>query len=69
MKSLSKAESLIVGEFKVFEMTSPAVDGTKPFISGPLYTDLIEENLSTSIRIAREIKLKVQKEHLNKIAL
>lgn len=43
-------------EFKVFEISARIVAGTNLFISGSPYADLIEDNLSTGRRIAREIK-------------
>jgi len=44
-------------EFKVFEVSSRIVAGTNLFISGSPYSDLIEPNLSTGRRIAREIRI------------
>ncbi|MCJ7445186.1 MAG: formate--phosphoribosylaminoimidazolecarboxamide ligase [Methanotrichaceae archaeon] len=44
-------------EFKVFEISARIVAGTNLFISGSPYSDLIERNLSTGRRIAKEIKM------------
>jgi 5-formaminoimidazole-4-carboxamide-1-(beta)-D-ribofuranosyl 5'-monophosphate synthetase len=44
-------------EFKVFEISARIVAGTNPYIGGSPYTELIEPDLSTGRRIAREIKL------------
>ncbi|MFO7791631.1 MAG: DUF1297 domain-containing protein [Candidatus Saliniplasma sp.] len=55
-------------DLKVFEILSRIVAGTKPFISGSPYADLIEENLSTGRRISQEIKLGIEKKALDKIA-
>ncbi len=54
-------------EFKVFEISSRIVAGTNPFISGSPYADLMEENLSTGRRIAKEIKLAIEKDKMDKI--
>jgi len=43
-------------EFKVFEISSRIVAGSNPFISGSPYSDLVEPNMSTGRRIAREIR-------------
>ena len=43
-------------EFKVFEVSTRIVAGTNLFISGSPYSDLIEPQLSTGRRIAREVK-------------
>ncbi len=54
-------------DFKVFEISSRIVAGTNPFISGSPYADLMEENLSTGRRIAREIKLAIETDKMEKI--
>ncbi len=54
-------------EFKVFEISSRIVAGTNPFISGSPYADLMEENLSTGRRIAREIKIAIETDNMDKI--
>ncbi len=54
-------------DFKVFEISSRIVAGTNPFISGSPYSELMEKDLSTGRRIAREIKLGKKKEELHKI--
>ncbi|MEM2979361.1 MAG: DUF1297 domain-containing protein, partial [Methanomassiliicoccales archaeon] len=54
-------------EFKVFEVSSRIVAGTNPFISGSPYSDLIEPEMSTGRRIAREIKIAKQKNLLHAI--
>ena len=43
-------------EFYVFEISARIVAGTNIFISGSPYSDLVEEEMSTGRRIAREIK-------------
>ncbi len=54
-------------DFKVFEISSRIVAGTNPFISGSPYSDLIEPNLSTGRRIAKEIKYAVEEDEMNKV--
>ncbi len=44
-------------DFKVFEISARIVAGTNPYISGGMYLDMIEPDLSTGRRIAQEIKL------------
>ncbi|RLF70781.1 MAG: 5-formaminoimidazole-4-carboxamide-1-(beta)-D-ribofuranosyl 5'-monophosphate synthetase [Thermoplasmata archaeon] len=44
-------------EIVVFEISARIVAGTNLFIKGSPYSDLLEENMSTGRRIAREIKL------------
>ena len=51
----------------MFEISSRIVAGTNPFISGSPYSDLMEENISMGKRIAREIKLGIEKNELDKI--
>lgn len=43
-------------EFKVFEISARIVAGTNPFINGSPYSEMIEPNLSTGIRISQEIQ-------------
>jgi len=43
-------------DFVVFEISARIVAGTNPFIGGSPYAELIEPDLSTGIRIAREIR-------------
>lgn len=54
-------------EIKVFEISARIVAGTNLYISGSPYADLMEENLSTGRRIAREIKIAAQTNQLDKI--
>lgn len=54
-------------EFKVFEISSRIVAGTNLFISGSPYSALIENDLSTGRRIAREIKMANEMKKLNEI--
>ncbi len=44
-------------EFKVFEISTRIVAGTNLFVSGSPYSDMVEKNMSTGRRIAREIKM------------
>lgn len=62
-------ESIVMDnlEFRVFEISTRIVAGTNLFISGSPYSDLVEDNLSTGRRIAREIKLGVAKNLLTEI--
>jgi 5-formaminoimidazole-4-carboxamide-1-(beta)-D-ribofuranosyl 5'-monophosphate synthetase len=43
-------------EFYVFEISARIVAGTNLFVSGSPYSDLVEKDMSTGRRIAREIK-------------
>ncbi len=54
-------------QFKVFEISSRIVAGSNPFVSGSPYSDLIEPGMSTGRRIAREIRLGLEKDLLDKI--
>jgi len=54
-------------EIKVFEISARIVAGTNIYISGSPYADLIEENMSTGRRIAREIKNAIELDMLDKI--
>ncbi len=44
-------------EFVVFEISARIVAGTNPFIGGSAYSEMIEPNLSTGVRIGQEIKM------------
>lgn len=54
-------------ELKVFEISARIVAGTNLYISGSPYSDLVEENLSTGRRIAREIKIANKEDLLESI--
>jgi len=54
-------------EFKVFEISARIVAGTNLFNSGSPYADLLEENMSTGRRIAREIKNAMKMDLMNEI--
>ncbi|WNY25390.1 formate--phosphoribosylaminoimidazolecarboxamide ligase [Methanolapillus millepedarum] len=54
-------------EIKVFEISARIVAGTNLYVSGSPYSDLVEENLSTGRRIAREIKNAVKLNKLDEI--
>ncbi len=54
-------------DFKVFEISSRIVAGTNPFISGSPYSDLIEPDLSTGRRIAKEIKMALERDQTDKV--
>lgn len=54
-------------QFKVFEISSRIVAGSNPFVSGSPYSDLIEAGMSTGRRIAREIRMGVERDMLHKI--
>lgn len=43
------------------------VADTNTFISDSSYSDLMEENLSTGRKVVREIKLRIDKDELDKI--
>lgn len=54
--------------FYVFEISARIVAGTNPYINGSPYTDLrYNEPMSSGRRIAREIKLAIQNNQLEKI--
>tara|TARA_Y100000310_G_scaffold324595_1_gene386628 strand:+ start:105 stop:1121 length:1017 start_codon:yes stop_codon:yes gene_type:complete len=56
------------GEIITFEISARIVAGTNPYINGSPYTDLTyNEPMSTGRRIAREIKMAIQKGQLSKI--
>ncbi|MBO4302011.1 formate--phosphoribosylaminoimidazolecarboxamide ligase [Methanosarcinaceae archaeon] len=54
-------------EIKVFEISARIVAGTNIYISGSPYADLMEENMSTGRRIAREIKNAIELNKLDEI--
>jgi len=55
-------------EFYVFEISARIVAGTNPYINGSPYTDLrYNEPMSTGRRIAREIKLAIEQDKLERI--
>ncbi len=55
-------------DFFVFEISARIVAGTNPFINGSPYTDLrYSEPMSTGRRIAREIKMAIKENKLDKI--
>ncbi|MGB9635927.1 MAG: formate--phosphoribosylaminoimidazolecarboxamide ligase [Thermoplasmata archaeon] len=54
-------------EIKVFEISARIVAGTNVAIAGSPYSELIEPGLSTGRRIAKEIKLAIQKNALHEI--
>ena len=54
-------------EFKVFEISARIVAGTNPYIFGSPYSELIQPDMSTGRRIAREIKYAAKKDILDKI--
>ncbi|MEM0449074.1 MAG: formate--phosphoribosylaminoimidazolecarboxamide ligase [Methanomassiliicoccales archaeon] len=62
-------ESIVTDQlqFKVFEISSRIVAGSNPFVSGSPYSDLIEPGMSTGRRIAREIRLGLERDMLHKI--
>lgn len=55
-------------EFFVFEISARIVAGTNPYIKGSPYTDLrYDEPMSTGRRVAREIKLAIEQDQLDKV--
>ncbi|HLB71519.1 MAG: formate--phosphoribosylaminoimidazolecarboxamide ligase [Candidatus Methanoperedens sp.] len=54
-------------ELKVFEISARIVAGTNLYISGSPYSDLVEENLSTGRRIAKEIRMAKQMDLLPEV--
>jgi 5-formaminoimidazole-4-carboxamide-1-(beta)-D-ribofuranosyl 5'-monophosphate synthetase len=54
-------------EFKVFEISSRIVAGTNLFVRGSAYSDLVEEDMSTGRRIARELKMALESERLPEV--
>jgi len=56
------------GEIITFEISARIVAGTNPYINGSPYTDITyDEPMSTGRRIAREIKIAIEKGQLSKI--
>ena len=57
-------------EFLVFEISARIVAGSNPYIAGSPYTALrYEEPMSTGRRVAREIKLAIKSNQLDKVLL
>ncbi|MFQ6107789.1 MAG: formate--phosphoribosylaminoimidazolecarboxamide ligase [Thermoplasmata archaeon] len=54
-------------EIKVFEVSSRIVAGTNLFTSGSPYSDYVEEDMSTGRRIARELKVALERERLSEV--
>jgi 5-formaminoimidazole-4-carboxamide-1-(beta)-D-ribofuranosyl 5'-monophosphate synthetase len=55
-------------EFYVFEISARIVAGTNPYINGSPYTDLrYNEPMSTGRRIARDIKIAIEDNKLDKV--
>ncbi|MCK4443244.1 MAG: DUF1297 domain-containing protein, partial [Thermoplasmata archaeon] len=54
-------------EFKVFEISARIVAGTNLFVSGSPYADLMDENMSTGRRIARELRIAKEKNLLMEV--
>ncbi|MDB5165042.1 MAG: phosphoribosylaminoimidazolecarboxamide formyltransferase [Candidatus Saccharibacteria bacterium] len=55
-------------EFFAFEISARIVAGTNPFINGSPYTDLrYSEPMSTGRRIAREVKLAMESDQMDKV--
>ncbi|MCK5291099.1 MAG: formate--phosphoribosylaminoimidazolecarboxamide ligase [Thermoplasmata archaeon] len=54
-------------EFKVFEISARIVAGTNLFVSGSPYADLLDENMSTGRRIARELRIAKEKNLLMEV--
>lgn len=55
-------------EIYVFEISARIVAGTNPYINGSPYTQLVyREPMSTGRRVAREIKIAIKTNQLNKI--
>ena len=56
------------GDIYTFEISARIVAGTNPYIDGSPYTWLkYDEPMSTGRRIAREIKIAIKQNKLNKI--
>jgi len=56
-------------EFYVFEISARIVAGTNPFIQGSPYSQLrYDEPMSTGRRIAREIKIAIQRKMLGTVS-
>ncbi len=57
-------------EFYVFEISARIVAGTNPYINGSPYTDLrYKEPMSTGRRVAREIKLALESDEIEKVLI
>jgi 5-formaminoimidazole-4-carboxamide-1-(beta)-D-ribofuranosyl 5'-monophosphate synthetase len=57
-------------EFYVFEISARIVAGSNPYIKGSPYTDLrYDEPMSTGRRVAREIKLAIKSNQLDKVLI
>jgi 5-formaminoimidazole-4-carboxamide-1-(beta)-D-ribofuranosyl 5'-monophosphate synthetase len=57
------------GKFVTFEFSARIVAGTNLYVSGSPYSDLVyQEPMSMGRRIAREIKIAIEKEMIDKIA-
>jgi 5-formaminoimidazole-4-carboxamide-1-(beta)-D-ribofuranosyl 5'-monophosphate synthetase len=54
-------------QFKVFEISARIVAGTNPYVSGSPYSDLVEPELSTGRRIAKELALAVKMDALDQV--
>lgn len=55
-------------DFYVFEISARIVAGTNPYIKGSPYTDLrYDEPMSTGRRVARDIKLAIENNELEKV--
>ena len=54
-------------EIKVFEISSRIVAGTNLFVSGSPYSDYIEADMSTGRRIARELKMALERDKLPEV--
>jgi 5-formaminoimidazole-4-carboxamide-1-(beta)-D-ribofuranosyl 5'-monophosphate synthetase len=54
-------------QFKDFEISARIVAGTNPYISGSPYSDLVEPNLSTGRRIAKELGMAVKMDALERV--
>lgn len=55
-------------DFYVFEISARIVAGTNPYINGSPYSDLhYSEPMSTGRRVAREIKMAIEKDQLDKV--
>ncbi len=65
-------ETVITPELKiyVFEISARIVAGTNPYLAGSPYSQLVyDEPMSTGRRIAREIKVAVETDQLDKVLL
>lgn len=65
-------ETVITSELKiyVFEISARIVAGTNPYLTGSPYSQLVyDEPMSTGRRIAREIKVAIETDQLDKVLL